>query len=196
MITHDQIKKVNARLKTIDIEKKDKSGKVTVKKYTMVNDRVDGFREILPEGAITTEITYFADGYVIVKATVLDEQGTVLATGHAGEKVGSSFINQSSFIENCETSAVGRALGFLGIGSDDSMASAEEVATAILQQNVDHREASETERAIFEEYCERLNVKPQDILRKCGWKQGRMSVEHYAKALIILKDIDENDDER
>lgn len=191
MITYERIQKINERLKTIDIEKKNKDGSVTVKKYTMVNDRVDGFRELLPEGTITTEITYFADGFVIIKATVADEQGTVLATGHAGEKQGASFINQSSFIENCETSAVGRAMGFLGIGNDDSMASAEEIATAILQQNVDHREASETERVIFEEYCERLSVKPQDILRKCGWKQGRMTVEHYGKALIILRDIEE-----
>lgn len=192
MITYDLLKQVNGRMKTIDIEKKDKRGKVTVKKYTMVNDRVDGFRELFPEGSISTEITYFAEGLVIVKATATDEQGTILATAHAAEKKGSSFINQSSFIENCETSAVGRCLGFLGIGNDDSMASAEEVATAITQQNVDYREASETERAIFEQYCERLKVKPQDILRKCGWEAGRMSVEHYGKALIILKEIDES----
>lgn len=193
MLTYDLLKKINGRLKTIDIEKKDKSGKVTVKKYTMVNDRVDGFREIFPEGSITTEITYFADGYVIIKATACDEQGTVLATGHAGEKAGSSFINQSSFIENCETSAVGRCLGFLGIGSDDSMASAEEVATAITQQNIDHREASEIERATFEELCAIRNVKPQDVLRKCGWNSGRMTVEHYGKALVILKELGENE---
>lgn len=190
MITYDLLKQVNTKLKTIDIEKKDKTGKVTVKKYTMVNDRVNGFRELFPEGSITTEITYFAEGLVIVKATATDEQGTVLATGHAAEKEGSSFINQSSFIENCETSAVGRCLGFLGIGADDSMASAEEVAAAITQQNVDHREASEIERATFEELCAIKGVKPQDVLRKCGWKSGRMTAEHYGKALVILRDMD------
>ena len=54
---------------------------------------------------------------------------------HAYEKEGSTFINKTSYIENCETSAVGRALGFLGIGIDGSVASADEVKTAILNQS-------------------------------------------------------------
>jgi hypothetical protein len=46
-----------------------------------------------------------------------------------------SLVNKTSYIENCETSAWGRALGNLGIGIDASIASAEEVITAIAQQN-------------------------------------------------------------
>ena len=61
--------------------------------------------------------------------------GVTLATGTAYEEKGSSYINKTSHVENCETSAVGRALGFLGIGIDESMASADEVANAICQQN-------------------------------------------------------------
>ena len=71
------------------------------------------------------------------------------------------------------------------------MASAEEVANAMTQQNNEKRDASDTERAIFEDYCKRLNVKPKEVLRKTGWKSGKMTVEHYGKALIILKEIDE-----
>jgi len=67
-------------------------------------------------------------------ATIKDEHGRVLATGHAFEKKASTFINQTSYIENCETSAVGRALGILGIGVDTAIASAEEVATAQANQ--------------------------------------------------------------
>ena len=60
--------------------------------------------------------------------------GNVLATGHASEKDGSSFINKTSALENAETSAVGRALGILGIGIDTSIASAEEVGNAVQNQ--------------------------------------------------------------
>jgi len=59
----------------------------------------------------------------------------ILAVGHAYEKEGSTFINKTSYIENCETSAVGRALGMLGIGIDTSIATAEEVNIAIINQD-------------------------------------------------------------
>ena len=58
-----------------------------------------------------------------------------MSTGIAYEVEGSSFINKTSFIENCETSAIGRALGNLGIGIDTSVASYEEVANAVKQQS-------------------------------------------------------------
>ena len=48
---------------------------------------------------------------------------------------GSSNINKTSYVENCETSAIGRALAMLGIGIDTSIASANEVADAIAKQD-------------------------------------------------------------
>lgn len=181
-MTYAQLKQINEGLGQIDIKGK---------KYTPVTERVNGFRQGWTNGRIETQILSMADGEVIIQATIKDVEGNVLSTGIASEEKGSSFINKTSYIENCETSAIGRALGFLGIGIDESMASAEEVANAMTQQNNEKRDASDTERAIFEDYCKRLNVKPQDVLRKTGWKQGKMTVEHYGKALIILKEIDE-----
>ena len=70
-----------------------------------------------------------------MKTTVSDEEGKILATGMAQEKENSSFINKTSFIENCETSSVGRALGMCGLGVDMSIASALEVTNAINNQN-------------------------------------------------------------
>lgn len=189
---YEELKRINEGLRTIDIERKDKNGNKTVKKYSMVVDRVDGFRQLFTNGCITTEIVAMDESSVVMKATIRDEEGNILATGLAREEKDSSYINKTSFIENCETSAVGRALGFLGIGVDESMASAEEVANAMTQQANEKRDASDVERNIFEEYCSRLNVKPQDILRKCGWKSGKMTVEHYGKALVILKEMDES----
>lgn len=89
---------------------------------------------IYPHGSIETEMLSNENGTCIIKAIVSNE-GVVLGTGTAYEKEGSSFINKTSYIENCETSAVGRALGMAGFGIDTSVASAEEVANAITQQD-------------------------------------------------------------
>lgn len=120
------LSKVNEKLKSIDVKGKG---------YVQVNERVKGFRELCPNGRIETDIVDLTDGVVTMKAYVYDEEGKLLSTGYAQEKETSSYINKTSFIENCETSAVGRALGWCGIGVDGSMASAEEVANAITNQN-------------------------------------------------------------
>lgn len=107
--------------------------KIGRKDYVMVNDRVQGFRKLFPDGAIKTElITYVPDDYCVFKSEVYDSIGEILATGYAQETVSKNQnINRTSMLENCETSAVGRALGFVGIGSVDSIASADEMNKAI-----------------------------------------------------------------
>ena len=102
------------------------------KPYIEVHERIKHFREN-HDGQIVTEIISNENGVCIFRADILID-GIVMATGHAYEKEGSSFINKTSYIENCETSAVGRALGIFGIGIDASIASAEEVGNAIKQQ--------------------------------------------------------------
>ena len=111
-------------MKTIDIKGKP---------YVMTNERIKYFRENYPNGAILTDLISDVDGKCIFKAEILVE-GECVATGYAYENENSTFINKTSYIENCETSAVGRALGNLGIGIDESVASAEEVANAITNQ--------------------------------------------------------------
>ena len=82
---------------------------------------------------IETEIVSIDKDTVVCKATVT-VAGNVIATGLAEERRAASRINQTSALENCETSAVGRALAFCGI-TNDTIASAEEVAAAIEQQD-------------------------------------------------------------
>src|SRR6056300_1641398 len=106
------------------------------KEYVEVNERIKAFRDMYPTGSIMTDIVSNQDGVCVIKAViVVDNQ--IVATGHAYEKEGSTFINKTSYVENCETSAIGRALGAFGIGIDTSVASAEEVANAIKQQGQD-----------------------------------------------------------
>lgn len=116
------------KLKTIDIKGK---------QYVEVNERLKYFRENYKGWSLTSQIVSLQDGVCVIKATIKDENGRSIATGLAYEKEDSTFINKTSYIENCETSAWGRALGNLGIGIDSSVASAEEVQNAQANQGKD-----------------------------------------------------------
>lgn len=150
------LQRVNAELEGIDLVSK--TGKVLGRDYIEVNKRVMAFRELYPEGTIETKIEFLLDGVVTMEAKIYD--GTrLLATGHAQEKESSSFINQSSFIENCETSAVGRALGFLGIGIAKSIASKEEVDNAKLNQTI-----SQTQEKAIREAIKNHNISNEKVI--------------------------------
>ena len=103
------------------------------KDYITVSERVKEFRKLHPQGQILTQIMANADGQILFQAKIIVD-GVLVATGHAKEVEGSTFINKTSALENSETSAVGRALGLYGIGIDTSLASADEVANAVTQQ--------------------------------------------------------------
>lgn len=129
MITYDQIKAASDGILTTNIKGKE---------YAAVNGRINAFRRLFPQGFITTEIVSLDAGVVVMKASCgyyEDGQAVVLGTGMAYEREGSSNINKTSYIENCETSAVGRALGMAGLGINTAVASSEEVQNAIKQQD-------------------------------------------------------------
>lgn len=136
-ITYEKIEEANKKMTAVDIK-----GKL----YMEVNQRIKAFRMVYPTGFIITDMISNENGVVIFNAqvgyyeneknenTVSDAH--ILGTGTAYEKENSSFINKTSYIENCETSAVGRALGMAGFGIDTSVASAEEVQNAINNQEI------------------------------------------------------------
>lgn len=128
MVTYEDLERVNKTIKTTDIKGKD---------YAEVNQRIKAFRMLYPDGTITTNMLSNDNGICVFKASVIDNSGHILATGTAYEKENSTFINKTSYIENCETSAIGRALGIAGFGIDTSIASAEEVTNAINNQVVE-----------------------------------------------------------
>ena len=130
MITFEQIQKANEGLASIDVKGKD---------YIMVAERVKAFRMLFPEGFIRTSIVSLEKGVCVMQSKVgYYENGheIVLGTGMAFETQENGFINKTSYIENCETSAVGRALGFLALGIDGGgICSAEELVNAIRNQD-------------------------------------------------------------
>jgi hypothetical protein len=115
-----------------------KTTNIKGKEYVQVNERIIALRK-LPEYkgySIETEMVAIDSDTCVMKATIRDSKGTIAATGFAQEDRSASMINKTSYVENCETSAVGRALGFLGIGVESSIATAEEVSLAIAKQDM------------------------------------------------------------
>jgi len=113
-----------------------KTTNIRGKQYVEVNERIKFFRqeEQYKEWTIATEFPVLEEDACVCKCTIANSQGRVVANGHAHEEKGASNINKTSYVENCETSAVGRALAMLGIGIDTSIASANEVEDAISKQ--------------------------------------------------------------
>lgn len=161
MSNWNDIVKANESIKTTDIKGKD---------YAEVNQRIKAFRMIHPDGGISTEIISVENGVCVMRATVTDEDGRVLGTGTAYENEKSSYINKTSYIENCETSAVGRALGMCGFGIDTSVASYEEVDNAIQQQASMQNDKEARDKLIY-------------VLKNRG-----IDVNEYAKEHNLSKD--------
>jgi len=117
-------------MKTINIKGKD---------YIPVNERLMHFRSTdqYEMWQIHEEIISVTDTEGIFKVSIYDQDGVLIASAHSQEYRDSSYINKTSFLENGFTSALGRALGYLGIGIDVSIASANEVQTAVKNQGAD-----------------------------------------------------------
>ena len=121
---------IKEKLKSIDIK-----GRL----YTTVDSRIEFFREKYPNWTLETNfpILDLERGFCVCRVVIKDENGRIIADGFAHEwqsKPG-SLVNKTSYIENAQTSAVGRALGFIGIGINGmGIATAEEVDLAIQHQ--------------------------------------------------------------
>lgn len=178
---YKDLKEINNKLKTIDVKGKN---------YVEVNERIKAFREICPNGSIETNIEHLENGIVVMSCTIKDENGKILSKAHAYEKENSTFINKTSFIENCCTSATGRALGYLGIGIDTSVASAEEVQNAIIQQD-DNKKISKTQVEALNKSIENANISDEIveiILGQYGYSStNEIKVKDYANIINDFK---------
>jgi hypothetical protein len=152
---YEDIARVNSEVKMIDMKGKD---------YAMVPERVTAFRKLYPEGFIRTEIVSVSqDGKTVTmqaRAGYYGEDGSeiILGTGFAQETMGRGMVNNTSHIENCETSAVGRALGFMGLGiNGGGICSAEELANAVVAQKQINADFEKQKREIEAEKLAELD---------------------------------------
>ena len=127
-----------------------KTTNIKGKQYVEVNERIKYFRtEPKYSGwALETELISLDENSCVVRATIKNSEGFVVASGFAQEDRTSSMVNKTSYVENAETSAWGRCLANLGIGIETSIASAQEVEVAIGKQNLPEQKKSLTEDVI------------------------------------------------
>ena len=154
---YKDLEKVNSEISFIDVKGKN---------YADVANRVKAFRKLFPNGGIKTEVVSLENGVCVMQTTCYDEEGRLLSSGTAYEKEGSSFINKTSYIENCETSSVGRALGFIGIGVENDIASVQELLNA-KQQQADEELITKPMIKALEMKCKNDNVPTEVVLKLC-----------------------------
>lgn len=182
MYTWEQLVKANGTIKSTPVQGK---------QYAEVNQRIKAFRSICPNGAIVTDMISNENGVCIFRATIYDGEKNIIGTGTAYEKEGSTFINKTSYIENCETSAVGRALGMCGFGIDTSIASAEEVQNAIQNQGQqatptqDHGGKQKTPRQMLIARLNQLGI-DVNVYAKEHNLNGKTDAETFTKLLKEL----------
>ena len=175
MITKELLTQANNSIeKTVPVKGKD---------YVMVVDRVQAFREICPQGAIDTQIIEITGDHVVIQAKIYDDKDHLLASGTAEERKGATQINQTSWVENCETSAVGRALAMLGIGSEANMASAEEVAAALVNQ-VEYPEGIK----FLGTYCSEHALSLRDVCKQHNLNKTAPKSDYYAVLAEVMKE--------
>ena len=159
-----------------------KRGEVQIgdKTYLTVARRIDDFRndDEFEGWSVETELVSADDVKVVMRAVIKDAAGKVASTGFAEEVRDSSRINKTSSLENCETSAVGRALAFLGLAGGE-IASADEVVNAIETQNtqllytvtnqlLSEVDYDENATCRFAEFVHGLSDEDQRSLYGCG----------------------------
>lgn len=192
-----------------DLSKANKDIKMTPikgKQYAEVKERINAFRRLFPDGFIETEILRIDEKGVLAKATAgfnlvssegVFQQKIILGTGHAYEFLAKNKnINSMSMIENCETSAVGRALAMIGIGINAAIASYDEMSSAIYSKSEEKNiepipETAAEQKAAGEEFigfCQKNNIKAALAAKHFGLK-GKCPAAQTRAALDDLKSM-------
>jgi hypothetical protein len=117
----------------MDKQLKDKAINLQGKQYVQVVDRIQYFNEIFENGSIRTRLLSDpANIHYVVEAKVVPDTKNMdrYFSGLSQAKLGTQGANRDAALENAETSAIGRALGMMGIGVIDSVASVDEMNKA------------------------------------------------------------------
>lgn len=161
------------------------------KEYVMVSDKLAYFRnnEEYKGWSIETEFIDLTPEHCCVRAVIRNTDGRIIATGHAHETKQSTMINKTSYVENCETSAIGRALTICGIAIEDfSIASAEDVTNALQKQ--EFIQASEQAEFIqaTEQYNSLLQQLDPETARQFS-NTANFTIERYQKGIAYLTNL-------
>lgn len=177
---YKELEKVNSEIKKQDIKGK---------KYAGVSERVLAFRKLNPNGRIITEIIDRTDNDITMKATILDNENNVLATGYASE-IKKGLVNSISMLENCETSAIGRALGFCGYGIDNGIASGQDMEKVEQYKQQNKKEEIYSNMYIsYDEAVKMVKVAINDLCRKQGIVVTDLSLKINQEVWCSLEEL-------
>lgn len=177
----------------VQVNKEIKTKPIKGKQYAEVKERVNAFRKLFPDGFIRSEIVRLDDKMVVMKASV-GYNDKILGEGHAYEFLAKNKnINATSMIENCETSAVGRALGMCGIGIDVAVASYDEMKNAtnfkpdpepVAENEAARKSAGEN----FLGLCKENNLVASYVSKACGLS-GKPSADDFEQATAYVQSL-------
>jgi hypothetical protein len=157
--------------------------------YVMVHERLaaahDNLLQVIAEPPVMLD---GAMGYIRVTIALKDGR---TSTGTASFRLGMDgrSAQATNPIEDCETSAIGRALGILGYGSKDGIASQEEVDEARRRAAQPPQRAAQT--APRGDSAPQTNGRPSDKQRnyikslqdEIGWNNDRLIEEAHAQGI-------------
>lgn len=167
-----------------------KTTNIKGKAYVEVNERIKYFRESgnYNGWSLSSEVVHLDENSCVIRAEIRDENWVLRATGFAQEDKSSSFINKTSYVENCETSAWGRALANLGIGIDTSIASSNEVSMAIAKQNAPAPQKS-TEATSIKAMTDEVKAKMIEAVKNGKRDKVESALENYKVTKKVREEI-------
>lgn len=171
-----------------DKQLKDKAIKIKGKDYVLVSDRVSYFNENYTNGRIETKLVSDPTSeMIIVKAVITPDSSNNerFFTGYSQAVIGDGMVNKTAALENAETSAVGRALGFMGIGVIDSIASSDELAKA---QTNTMRYATEKQVKWLRDTAHEVNDQLGDDEETDKWIEEQLTVKPQRVPIFKVKD--------
>lgn len=161
-------------------------------KYVLVSDRVIFFNETYPNGSIVTELVNNVDDPIIVMKAIVTpdvDKPERKFVDYSQAKWGDGFVNKTSALENCSTSAVGRALAYLGIGVIDSIASVDEINKAQTSQPVDSvlLESRQSVYKAFQKAGVKDTATMKDVIRNA---LGHDTIDSVDDAELVIQTIE------
>ena len=153
------------------------------KKYTQVVHRMEAFREAygLAYGLETFVVS--DDGQrVVMKAVITGEDGAVIGSGFAEEIRGQGNVNKTSALENCETSAVGRALASIGLSGGEYASANEMDGVDRKSQAQESVQPAQSKAQNNEERIEDWDAWGKDALKKISDCSGKVELETWKQA--------------
>lgn len=168
------------------------SEKFNLENYSTVNERIVEFWKKYPSGRIVTNLTSIdtenaTNRMVVVHAEVYADRepsSPPIATGLSKEREGSTYVNKTSFLENCETSAIGRALANLGFGVEKARPSREEME-AVARAEQEHKETLERIKELGKNVSASLKSKVKE-----KWAAAKDDIQTASRLLAELEEAE------